>query len=161
MRLLCVLGVSAVNSLLGALHRRDAEYAEQAQRKRLSPTDSYSGSFGLLKSAVSLMLPCPNWGKPNVLRLPGSSVEAVSSGGKRTSELSNASTRSCCSDGSAAKASRADWASPPWRKITSIKLMLRPSWPYGAVEPTPPQRRRQKRCLHCSVVVPFVKIRSK
>ena len=28
-------------------------------------------------------------------------------------------------------------ASPPWRRITSSRLMLRPSCPYGEVEPTP------------------------
>src|SRR5215204_5809159 len=58
----------------------------------------HSGSFGLLKSALSLMLPCPNCGKLKALRLPGSSVDAVSSGGKMTSELRNAMTRICCSD---------------------------------------------------------------
>jgi hypothetical protein len=40
LRLLCVLGVSAVSSFLGRFHRRDAEYAEVAQRKAVFPTDS-------------------------------------------------------------------------------------------------------------------------
>src|SRR5678815_2876680 len=76
-----------------------------------SPT--YSGSFGLLKSPLSLMLPCPNCGKLKALRFPGSSVEAVSSGGKITSELRNAMTRDCCSDDMFTKALRAACASPP------------------------------------------------
>ena len=47
--------------------------------------ESYSRSLGSLKSAVSLMLPWPNWGKFSVFGSPGSKFEAVSSGGNSTS----------------------------------------------------------------------------
>ncbi len=52
----------------------------------------HSGSVGSLNRTVSFMLPCPNWGKFGVVRTPGSRVEAVSSGGKRTRESRNFST---------------------------------------------------------------------
>src|SRR5260370_7026512 len=40
LRLLCVLGVSAVRSFWSEFHRRDAKSAELAQRKSVFPTDS-------------------------------------------------------------------------------------------------------------------------
>ena len=53
---------------------------------------AHSISDGLLKSTVSLTLPCPNCGNHAASRLPGSRLEAVSSGGKITSEFKNSKT---------------------------------------------------------------------
>src|SRR5947207_1242741 len=53
---------------------------------------TYSGSAGLLKSTPSFMLPCPACGKLVALGFPGSRFDAVSSGGKSTSELRKSST---------------------------------------------------------------------
>ena len=47
----------------------------------------YSGSPGSSNSTVNLMLPWPNCGKFGFVGSPGSSVEAVSSGGNSTSEF--------------------------------------------------------------------------
>src|SRR2546421_1535944 len=63
------------------LSLHDFYFARQAIQQ------SYSGSAGLLKSTLSLMLPCPNWGNPAVSLLPGFKFEAVSSGGNSTSEF--------------------------------------------------------------------------
>src|SRR5689334_25435352 len=52
----------------------------------------HSTSDGLLKSTVSLTLPCPNCGNEKTLRFPGSRLDAVSSGGKITKDLRNSST---------------------------------------------------------------------
>src|SRR5262245_19132709 len=68
---------------------------------------SYSGSLGLLKRTVNLMLPCPNCGKFGALRFPGSRFDAVSSGGKRIRERRKLIRSSCCSADRLAKASRA------------------------------------------------------
>ncbi|MCG3131088.1 MAG: hypothetical protein FLDDKLPJ_01863 [Phycisphaerae bacterium] len=59
------------------------------RKKSRNPADFlvYSGSVGSLNNAGSLMLPCPNCGKPGVLGSPGFRLLAVSSGGNRTSEL--------------------------------------------------------------------------
>ena len=54
-----------------------------------SATMAYSGSVGSSKSAVNLMLPWLNCGKPGVFGLPGSRFEAVSSGGNRICEFRN------------------------------------------------------------------------
>ena len=40
LRVLCVLGASAVSWFFGQIHRRDAEPAEITQRKTIFPTDS-------------------------------------------------------------------------------------------------------------------------
>src|SRR5262245_3671609 len=88
----------------------------------------YSGP-GVVKSTLSLMLPWPLWGKFGSDGFPGSRFEAVSSGGKMM-RLSRASrSQRCCIWDWATNWSRACWASPPWRRMTSRKLMLRPSWP--------------------------------
>jgi hypothetical protein len=47
---------------------------------------------GLVNSAVSLILPCPNCGKPARVGSPGSRFDAVSSGGNRIKELRKATT---------------------------------------------------------------------
>ena len=90
---------------------------------------NYSGSFGLLNNAPSLILPCPTCGKSGSLRSPGSRFEAVSSGGKTISELKNSITSLCFKSFFAANRSRADCASPPCLRITSVSVMLLPSWP--------------------------------
>ena len=88
----------------------------------------YSGP-GVVKSTPSLMLPWPLWGKFGSDGFPGARPEAVSAGGKRM-RLSRASrSQRCCIWDRATNWSRACWASPPWRRMTSRKLMLRPSWP--------------------------------
>src|SRR5882672_12639079 len=95
----------------------------------------YSGSAGLLNSTVNLMLPWPNCGKPSLVWSPGSRLDAVSSGGNNTSELRNVCSATCSPLGKPAYLSRDACASPPWRRVTSCSVMLRPSCPYGPVEP--------------------------
>src|SRR5437016_2337929 len=90
---------------------------------------THSISAGLLNKTVSLIDPCPTCGKPELVGTPGSRVEAVSSGGKRTREFKKAITSARCSGSAVANALRAVWASPPCRKITSFRLTLRPSCP--------------------------------
>src|SRR5215813_13158805 len=103
------------------------------QTRRLKPTPIepviHSGSVGSLKRTVSLILPCPNCGNPAAFLFPGSRFDAVSSAGKITSEFRNSSKSRRRPGVSAAKVLRAACASPPCRRITSVKLILRPSWP--------------------------------
>src|SRR5262249_58109276 len=100
-----------------------------AQAEERQGMELYSGSLGSLNSTVSLMLPWPCCGKPGVFGSPGSRFDAVSSGGNSTSDSRNRRTASCLDSESWAKASRDACASPSWRRITSLRFMLRPSWP--------------------------------
>src|SRR5262249_40255381 len=90
---------------------------------------AYSRSVGSLKRAPSLMLPWATCGNPAAVGSPGSRFEAVSSGGKRTSEARKSISAPRPAGPRRANASRDAWASPPWRRITSVRLILRPSWP--------------------------------
>jgi hypothetical protein len=112
-------------------HPAESEPSRCRRRRGSSAPMPHSGSFGLLKRTVNLMLPCPLCGKLGALGFPGSKLEAVSSGGNNTSvsrkcNMSKASP-SFPSVKRLANASLDAWASPPWRRITSVKLMLRPS----------------------------------
>ena len=78
----------------------------------LSPT-FLSRSVGSSNSTVSLMLPCPACGKFDVDGFPGSSVDAVSSGGNRISEFKNVMTASELLPSKAANAFRERCDSPP------------------------------------------------
>src|SRR5262245_699042 len=89
----------------------------------------YSMSVGSLKRTVNLTLPCPNCGKSAAPRFPGSRLDAVSSGGKMTSELRNSISSIWLNRERRANSLRDSRASPPCRRITSIRFMLRPSWP--------------------------------
>src|SRR5439155_4238999 len=100
----------------GSLDRLEHRRSSGARRI----PQGYSGSAGLLKSALSLMLPWPNWGKPAAARFPAFRLDAVSSGGKITSEFRNASTASRSGRERPSKASRAALASPPCRRMTSV-----------------------------------------
>src|SRR5262249_5245982 len=110
---------------LGEPHRAKATTSLLAAVRR----PAYSLSIGSSNSTPSLTLPCPSCGKPDAFGLPGSRFDAVSSGGNSTSVSRNSRTAIRPPAPSPAKASRAAWASPPWRRITSVRLRLRPSWP--------------------------------
>src|SRR6266481_2192147 len=94
---------------------------ERNQRRRVTTHVPHSGSLGLLKRTVNLILPCPFCGKLGALGFPGSKLEAVSSGGNNES-VSRKCRRSpaspwppfCRSWLDMANASRDAWASPPW-----------------------------------------------
>jgi hypothetical protein len=83
------------------------------------------------------MLPWPNCGKFCFVKSAGSRFDAVSSGGNRTKYSRNASRLLAWVGFSAAKALQAACASPPCRRITSVRVLLRPWCPYGPVVPTP------------------------
>src|SRR5215475_10689808 len=89
----------------------------------------HSGSVGSLNNTVSLILPWPYCGKFGVAGCPGSRLEAVSSGGNNTSEFRNVITLCCEYQGKAENALREFRASPPWRRMISLSVMLRPSCP--------------------------------
>src|SRR5262249_2050825 len=89
----------------------------------------YSKSVGSLNRPESLMLPWPHRGQLGWVGSAGSRLDAVSSGGNKTSEFRNASKLFISAELRLAKASLCACASPPWRRMTALRVMLRPSCP--------------------------------